>query len=72
MSVIRRKQNKNFTVISNEVFNDERLSLRATGLLCWLRSRPHDWNINLKHLANRWDCNRETMQKIMRELIEAG
>lgn len=70
--IIRRKQNKNFTVIGNELFNDERLSLEACGLLCWLRSRPNDWNIQLKQLERRWGCGRERMQKIMRELISTG
>ena len=43
--IIRRRHNKNFTVIGNELFSDERLSLEALGLLCYLRSRPNDWSI---------------------------
>lgn len=72
MSVIRRRHNKNFTVIGNEVFSDESLELDALGLLCYLRSRPHDWNIETKHLRRRFSCGPEKMQRLMRALQAAG
>ena len=58
MTIIRRRHNKNFTVIGNEVFSDERLELDALGLLCYPRSRPHDWNISTEHLRRRFGCPR--------------
>ncbi|MCJ2143703.1 helix-turn-helix domain-containing protein [Methylobacterium sp. E-066] len=72
MTIIRRRHNKNFTVIGNEVFADERLELDALGLLCYLRSRPHDWNISTEHLRRRFGCGPEKMQRLMRELIAVG
>lgn len=72
MTIIRRRHNKNFTVIGNEVFSDERLELDALGLLCYLRSRPHDWNISTEHLRRRFGCGPEKMQRLMRELIAVG
>ncbi|WP_267422684.1 helix-turn-helix domain-containing protein [Methylobacterium sp. GC_Met_2] len=72
MTIIRRRHTKNFTVIGNEVFSDERLELDALGLLCYLRSRPHDWNISTEHLRRRFGCGPEKMQRLMRELIAVG
>lgn len=70
--IIRRKVNKNYTVITNEALNDDRLSFAALGLLCYLRGRPHDWTVQLEQLRKREGCGRERMQALMRELIEAG
>ncbi len=38
--IIRRRCNRNFTVLPNAVLDDERLSAEAMGVLCYLRSRP--------------------------------
>lgn len=72
MTIIRRRHNKNFTVIGNEVFSDESLDLDALGLLCYLRSRPNDWNISTEQLRRRFGCGPEKMQRLMRELIASG
>ncbi|WP_375454836.1 hypothetical protein [uncultured Methylobacterium sp.] len=72
MTIIRRRHNKHFTVIGNEIFADESLDLDALGLLCYLRSRPHDWNISTEHLRRRFGCGPEKMQRLMRVLMAAG
>jgi len=41
--IIRRKVNRNFTVVPNEPVNDTRLSFEALGLLTYLLSRPDNW-----------------------------
>ena len=81
MTIIRRRHNRDFTTIRNDVFRDEDLALDALGLLCYLRSRPDDWNISQEHLRRRFGTGsgdarkpmgREQMQRIMRELIASG
>lgn len=72
MTIIRRRHNRNYTVIGNEVFSDESLDLDALGLLCYLRSRPHDWNISTEHLRRRFGCGPEKMQRLVRALIDTG
>lgn len=70
--IIRRRRTRNFTIVENEVFNDERLSLEAMGLLAWLRSRPDDWSLSVEHLKARFKVGRDSMHKLVRELVEAG
>jgi hypothetical protein len=49
---IKRKVERNFTVIPNEILRDERLSWKAVGLLVYLLHLPSDWELNLVHLSN--------------------
>ena len=81
MTIIRRRYNRDFTTIRNDVFRDEGLALDALGLLCYLRSRPDDWNISQEQLRRRFGTGsgdarkpmgREQMQRIMRDLIASG
>lgn len=72
MSILRRRRTRNFTIVENEVFSDESLSLEAMGLLAWLRSRPDNWSLSVDHLRNRFKVGRNKMHDLVRELVEAG
>ena len=43
----------NFTILSNAVINDERLSFRARGVLIWLLSKPDDWRTRSDSIAGQ-------------------
>ena len=70
--IIKRKYTRNFTVLNREVFQDERLSAEALGVLCYLRQLPDDWTVSQEHLRNRFRTGKDRMQRIVRELIDAG
>ncbi|MDF2621769.1 MAG: hypothetical protein K0S00_4428 [Xanthobacteraceae bacterium] len=70
--IIRRRYNRNFTVLPNAVLDDERLSAEAMGVLCYLRSRPGDWNVELAHLSERFKIGRDKTQRVVAELVDAG
>ncbi|KRE08881.1 hypothetical protein ASE61_04860 [Bosea sp. Root670] len=70
--IIRRRVTRNFTIIGNEVFDDDRLSLEATGLLAWLRSRPDNWALSVEHLRRRFKVGRNKIHNLVRELVETG
>ena len=66
---IGRKRKKNgFTQVSNSMLEDERLSWRAKGLLCYMLSRPNNWKINKTDLYKRATEGRDAMQKTLTEL----
>ena len=44
MSLIRSKQNKNYTVMSNYHLKEKNMSLKAKGLLSVMLSLPEDWD----------------------------
>lgn len=78
MAIIRSASPaKNFTVIRNDVLNDERLSLAAVGLLCWLIARHDGWQVSVKGLMALWkgsgrEIGRDALNGLLRELVEAG
>lgn len=72
MSIIRRKVNRNFTIVPNEPVNDERLSFDALGLLTYLLSRPDDWTVKPDQLRARGGNGRDKIRTVVNCLIEAG
>lgn len=61
-----------FTVISNAVIEDRRLSYKARGLLIFILSKPDHWRTNMKHLAAQSSDGYYSVQSGMAELAAAG
>lgn len=72
MSVVRRVHSGNFTIISNALLCDRSLKADAVGVICYLVSKPDNWTLRPGELADRFDCGSDRIQRIMKELIEAG
>ena len=51
MAILRNKTQSGFTVISNNIFRDKRLSMAARGLLCTMLSLPDSWDFSEKGLC---------------------
>jgi hypothetical protein len=60
-----------FSIISNEVVRDRRLSYKARGILLELLSRPDNWRIDAKGLETDLD-GRAAVLSALRELREFG
>ncbi len=72
MSGIVRRRNGSFTVVNNSIFNDERLSMEALGLLTWLLSKPDNWHVIQSHIASVFKIGRDKTYRVIRELIDCG
>lgn len=70
--IIRRKHTANFTTIGNALFADNRLSLDELGLLCFLLSKPHDWEVRRMALRRQFKIGRDGMRRMFRNLIQRG
>jgi hypothetical protein len=70
--IIRRKHTANFTTIGNRLFEDERLAADEVGILAYLLSRPNDWEVRRPALARRWGVGRDTIKRVMLNLICCG
>lgn len=70
--IIRRRRTRNFTILENEVVEDERLALDEIGLLAWLRSRPDSWEISRAAIGRRFKIGRDKVARIFKSLIECG
>lgn len=73
MTIIRSPRvQRDFTIISNSVCLDARLSMRALGLLVRLLCRPDNWQTNSETLAREFDCGRDQIRGVLKELSDAG
>ncbi|MFF0816665.1 replication protein [Rhodococcus sp. NPDC003318] len=62
----------NFTILTNSVINDARLSYHARGILIWLLSKPADWSTRSQAIADASPNGRESVRSGMRELQKLG
>lgn len=61
-----------FTRVPNSAVNDERLDLKARGLLLLMLSLPDDWTFRERNLAEKAGVGREALRTAMQTLIAAG
>ena len=72
MAYCKVELNSGFTVISNELMRDSRLSLKAKGLQALILSLPPDWDMTIEGLAAIcFECS-DTISSILKELEAAG
>lgn len=69
---IRTGPRKGFVVLYRSAAQDARLSLEARGLLVMMASLPDNWSYSETGLANKAGCGRQKVNRILRELIDAG
>jgi len=70
--IIRRKHTAHFTTIGNALFADERLAADELGILCFLLSKHHDWEVRRPALCRRFKIGRDGMRRIIRNLMCFG
>lgn len=72
--MIRRaaRPNRNFLIVDNATVRDERLSLRATGLLVRILSRPDNWRSDYRSLARECKEGQAAIRSALKELRQAG
>lgn len=61
-----------YVMISKIMLYDKELSLKAKGLLCFLLSKPDNWQIYVAQLAQDLKENKDTIAGILNELISNG
>ena len=71
-SNIDNRIRKNFSMIPNELINDNSISDRARFLYCFLVAKPDTWKFYNKNLAKDLGYSIDTLRKYMNELIESG
>jgi len=72
-SIIRSpRPSTNYSVVANEIIENEDLSYKARGLLISLLAKPDDWKVSFNHLVNAGKEGREAVRSAIVELEEAG
>ena len=72
MEVIRVIKNKNYTTISNQLFKNKTISLKAKGLMAYLLSLPNEWELSINGIVSCSKEGRVAIGSTLKELIESG
>ena len=72
MAVFRIERTRDYTVMSNHHLRNEKLSLKAKGLLSMMLSLPEDWNYTIRGLAKICKEGVDAIGSALRELETAG
>lgn len=72
MSKVLVQKEKNYTVISNNIFKDTRLSFKAKGLLVTMLSCPPEWNYTIEGLSRLSTDGKTAIRSALVELEECG
>lgn len=73
MTIIRRAgRPRHFTVVPNDLVENERLTWEARGLLVFLLSKPDHWAVNRDHLAGQAPNGITMVRRILGELESHG
>lgn len=70
--IVRSKRKNHFTVIDNDLINDDRLDWKELGLLVYLLSKPDNWEICPSHLMKQRKTGRDGIYAILKNLCDAG
>lgn len=70
--IIRRRHTANFTTIGNKLFEDDRLAADELGILAFLRSKPHDWEVRRPALMKRFRIGRDALKRIVTNWMRYG
>jgi len=70
--VRRSKRTKNFTIVGNDVIQDNRITIEARGILIFILSLPEDWVVRKKDLQNRLKVSRRTIDRCFDEMKRFG
>ena len=72
MAVFRIERTRDYTVMRNHHLRNEKLSLKAKGLLSMMLSLPEDWNYTTRGLAKICKEGVDAIGSALRELETAG
>jgi len=72
MSIIKIKKRKNYTIISNDLINNESLTWEARGMLIYLLSKPEDWQVRVTDLTRQSPAGVKVVRRVIKELEEHG
>lgn len=72
MAIMRIVKQSNFSIVSNSIIRDTRLSLKARGLLILMLSLPDCWQFNVKGLAMLSGEGNDSIRGGIKELEEVG
>lgn len=72
MAVFRKVKKTDFTVIDNNIFKNQKLTLKAKGMICTMLSLPDNWEFSEDGLTSLSNDGKASIRSTLKELIEFG
>ena len=72
MAVFRKVKKTDFTVIDNSIFKNQKLTLKAKGMICTMLSLPDDWKFSEEGLTSLSNDGISSVRSTLKELMEYG
>lgn len=72
MAVLRKEKKSDYTIIDNNIFKNEKLSLKAKGMICTMLSLPDDWVFSENGLTGLSNDGISSIRSTIKELMEFG
>lgn len=72
MAIYRNKRISNFSIMSNDHFQESEMSLKAKGLLSLMLSLPDSWSFSELGLTKLSKDGRDSVRSALKELEEFG
>ena len=69
---IPKTEDHPYSLINNDLLNNPDISLKAKGLLCYLLSKPDDWEVYQRQLSEIGPDGKTSIRTAMEELRDAG
>jgi len=70
--IFHAKKPNGFVMIDKAALNDNRISLKAKGLLCYLLSKPPDWRPQIEDICHRCKDRPSSIRSAFQELAKFG
>ena len=67
---MKNRQKGKFTIVSNDVIMDKRLSAKAKGVYVYLHSRREDWQFYEAEMVRHFNDGKHSISSAIKELIE--
>lgn len=72
MEIIRVKKDRNYTVINNTIFKDNRISCKSKGIFATIMSLPDDWDFSVSGMSSILKEGKTSIYSSLDELIGFG
>lgn len=72
MAVFRKVKKTDYTIIDNNIFKNQKLSLKGKGMICTMLSLPDNWNFSEEGLTQLSNDSRAGIRSTLKELMEYG
>lgn len=72
MAIFRKVKKTDYTIIDNNIFKNQKLTLKAKGMICTMLSLPDNWNYSEEGLVSLSNDGISSVRSTIQELMKYG